>query len=70
MGGCLKWVFILVCIGALEQETDSKWLVPLFVKTKQKTNIVQFISDFVNFNRQLKFKPYPMRKINETLLKL
>ena len=51
-------------------ENDSEWGAPYFNKPKPKSNQVHFLSDFMNLNKKLKRKPYPMPKINDILLKL
>ena len=60
-------LFLLV---ALEVENDSEWGSPSFAQPQPKSNLVRFLSDFRNLNKQLKRKPYPMPKINTMLLKL
>ena len=40
-----------------------------FRQPKAKTNIIIFLSNFRNLNRQLKCKPYPMQK-REMILNL
>ena len=65
-----KEVEILVSLGVHEESNDSEWGAPLFSQPKAKTNRVRFLSDFRNLNRQLKYKPYPMPKLREMLLKL
>ena len=59
-----------VNLGVLEEANNSKWGAPSFYQTKAKTNCVRFLSDFLNLNRQLKCKPYPMPKIREMLLNI
>ena len=58
----------LVSLGVLEETNDSKGGTPSFVQTKTKTNCVRFLSDFRNFNRQLKRKTSPMPEIYEMIL--
>ena len=65
-----KEVGRLVLLGILEVANDSEWGAPSFDKPKPKSNLVRFLSDFRNLNKQLKQKPYPMPKTNEILLKL
>ena len=65
-----KEVEILVNLGVLEKENNSEWGATYFAQPKAKTNRVRFISDFRDLNRQLKYKPYTMPKIGETLLNL
>ena len=56
-------------LGVLDESNVSEWGLPYFDESKEK-NKVQFISDFRNLNRRLKFNPYPMPKISEILMKL
>ena len=65
-----KKVECLLLLGFLRVENDSEWGSPSFSQPKPKSNLVSFLSDFINLNKQLKRKPYPMPKINENLLKL
>ena len=65
-----KEVKILVSLGFLEEENDSKWGAPSLAKPKGKRNRVRFLRDFCNLNSQLKRKPYTMPKIHEILLNL
>ena len=60
----------LVLLGILELVNDSEWGAPYFAQPTHKSNLVIFISDFRNINKQLKWKPYPMLKTNEILFKL
>ena len=60
----------IVLLGVIEVENDSEWGAPSFAQPKPKSNRVNFLSDFRNQNKQLKWKPYPMTKINEMLLNL
>ena len=60
----------LVLLGVLEKSNECEWGASSFAQPKPKTNLVQFISDFGNLNRQIKRKPYPMPKISVMLLKL
>ena len=50
----------LVALGVLELANNSEWLAPSFVKSKPKSNQVHFLSEFMNLNKQLKQKQYPM----------
>ena len=60
----------LVILGVLEEANEFERGAPSFSQPKAKTNRVRFLSDFRNLNRQLKYKPYPMPKLREMLLKL
>ena len=65
-----KGVERLVLLGVLEVANYSEWVAPSFAQPKPKSNQVGLLSDFINLNKQLKRKPYPMPKTNEMLLKL
>ena len=65
-----KEVGHLVLLRVLEVENDSEWGAPSFARHKHRSNQVCFLSEFINLNKRLKKKPYPMTKINEMLLKL
>ena len=56
---------ILVLLGVLEVANDSEWVSPSFSQLKPESNRVHFLSDFMNTNKQLKQKPYPMPTMNE-----
>ena len=60
----------LVLPGVLGLANDSAWGSQSFSQPKPKSNRVHLLSDFINLNKQLKRKPYPMPKTNEMLLKL
>ena len=60
----------LVLLGFLEVANYSEWGAPYFAQPKTKSNQVHFLIDFMNLDKQLKQKLYPMTKINEILLKL
>ena len=47
-----KEVEILVKLGVIEEVNDSEWGAPSFDQPKPKTNLVRFLSDFWNLNRQ------------------
>ena len=59
-----------VILEVLERENESEWGSPSLTQSKPKTNQVHFLSDFINLNKQLNHKPYPMTKINRMLFKL
>ena len=65
-----KEVERLVLLGVLDAANDSEWGSPSFAQPKPKSNRVCLLSDFININKQLKRKPYPMQSINAMLLKL
>ena len=50
--------------GVLENPNESEWGGPYFPKTKPKTNLLDFISDFRNLNKKLKCNPYQIRNTN------
>ena len=56
MNKCRKKVECLVLLGSLESLNDSSWGLPYFPQTKNKTNRVDFKSEFVNLNKQLKLE--------------
>ena len=49
-------------LGVIEEANESEWGAPSFAQTREKTNQIRFLSDFQNLNRQLKCKPYFMKK--------
>ena len=59
-----KEVERLILLGVIEIANDSEWGGPSFAQPKNKSNLVLFLSDFINLNKQLKQKPYPVPKIN------
>ena len=59
-----------ILLLVLKNTKDSEWGALSFPHTKPKINQAYFLSDFRNPNKQLKYKPYPMPKINEILSKL
>ena len=65
-----KEVERLVLLEVLEVTNDPEWGYQSFSQSKLKPNLVRFLSDFSNLNKQLNQKPYPMPKVNEMLLKL
>ena len=65
-----KEVERLFLLGVIEQANNLEWGAPYFAQPKPKSNQVSFISNFINIDKQLKCKTYPMPKINEILLKL
>ena len=50
--------------------SDKEWGSPSFSQSKNKSNQARFLSKFINLNKKLKRKPYPMPKINEMLLEV
>ena len=64
-----KEVKRLVLLGLIENSNKSEWGAPYFAPSKPKTNQVHFLSNFRNLNNKLNWKPYPMPKSNEILLK-
>ena len=65
-----KEVERLFQLGVLEVENYQERGAPYFAKLKPESNWVRFISDFIDLNKKLKQKPYPMQKINGILFKL
>ena len=49
-----KEVESLMLLGFFEISNSSEWGAPSFAQPKPKSNIVCFISDFRNINKQLK----------------
>ena len=47
----------LVLLGVLKVANDPEWGAPYFSLTTYKPNMVRFLSDFRNINKQLKRKP-------------
>ena len=43
---------------------------PIFCTAQTKNNQVFIISDFINLNKKIKYKPYTTPNINEILFKL
>ena len=60
----------LILLGVLKTWNFLKWGALSFAQPKSKTNQIHFPSDFINLNKKLKRKPYPMPDITEMLLKL
>ena len=65
-----KEVERLFLLGLLEGENNPELVSPSFAQSKPKSNQVRFISDFRNFNKKLRQKPFLIPNINEILLKL
>jgi hypothetical protein len=59
----------LVEAGVLWKVNRSEWVAPTFIIPK-KDGSVRFISDFWELNKRIKWKPYPIPKIQDLLLKL
>jgi hypothetical protein len=55
--------------GVLKKVNQSKWAAPAFLIPK-KDAMVWFISDFCELNKRIKWKPYPIPRIQDLLLKL
>ena len=58
----------LVLLGVIEIENDPECGSPSFAQPRPKKR-VNFLSEFINLNKQLKLKQYTMQNINEILLK-
>ena len=58
-----KEVNRLVLLGLIVEANESEWGAPSFAQPNTKTDCIRFLSEFHNLNRQLKRKPYPMKKI-------
>jgi len=56
-------------VGILKWVNWSEWAAPTFLIPKKDATI-WFISDFCELNKRIKWKPYPIPKIQDLLLKL
>jgi hypothetical protein len=56
-------------LGVLKKANCSEWAAPTFIIPK-KDGYVRFISDFRQLNLRIKRKPFPLPRIQDTLLKL
>ena len=56
-------------VGVLRKINRSQWAAPTFLIPK-KYHSVQFILDFGKPNKRIKWKSYPVSKIQDLLLKL
>jgi hypothetical protein len=59
----------LVQLGVLKKINRSEWAAPTFIIPK-KDKTVRFISDFRELNKRIRWKPYPIPKIHDLMLKL
>ena len=48
----------MVLLELPESSNDLEWRAPYFAESKPKRNQLNFLSDFININKQLKPKPY------------
>ena len=62
-------VLRLVELGVLVRQPESEWGLPKFIMPKKNMK-VRLISDFIEVNKQLKQKPFPIPKISDILQKL
>jgi hypothetical protein len=53
----------------LKQVNHSEWVAPTFIIPK-KDGSVRFISNFCELNKRIRWKPFPIPKIQDMLLKL
>ena len=53
--------------GVLKRVNQSEWAAPTFIIPK-KDGSMRFISDFCELNKQIKWKPFPIQKIQDMLL--
>ena len=60
----------LFLMGFLEKLNKYERRASSFAPPKSKIYRVQFLSDLLNLDRQLKYYPYPMTKIRDMLLNL
>ena len=59
----------LVNLGVSKRKNNSRCVAPTFIIPKNNGTVC-FISDFRDFNKVIKRKPYPIPKIQDLLLKL
>ena len=64
-----KGVERLLLLVVPEVAYDSEWVSPSSAQHKPKSNRVRLLSDVRNWNKELKWKLYPMPNINDMLLK-
>ena len=57
----------LCSLGILEEINDSEWAAGTFIIPK-KDQSIRFISDFIELNKRIKRKSYPIPKIQELML--
>jgi hypothetical protein len=62
----IKEVERLCQLGVLERQPASKWALPSFIIPK-KDKTVCFLSDFLEVNKRLLRKPFPIPKISTVL---
>ena len=60
----------MVLLRVLDRSNDSEWGNISYTLPKSKANRVSILSDFRNWNKKLKRKPYSITKTNGMLLKL
>ncbi|MGL5934057.1 MAG: reverse transcriptase family protein, partial [Cetobacterium sp.] len=56
-------------IVIMERNHNSDWAAPTFIQPK-KTGDIRVLTDFRKLNLAVKWKPFPLPKISEILLKL
>ena len=59
----------LVNLGVLVEVLDNEWGSPTFIIAK-KQGTVRLVSDFRRLNAKIKWKPYPIPRIGDTLQQL
>ena len=64
-----KEIYRLCKIGVLTKCSPSEWASPSFAIPK-KNKRIRVVSDFHKLNKAIKRKPFPIPRIQETLLKL
>jgi hypothetical protein len=62
----IKEVERLCQLGVLERQPASEWALPSFIIPK-KDKTVRFLSDFLEVNKRLERKPFPIPKISTVL---
>ena len=65
----MKEIKCLNNIGFIKRVDDSKWWAP-YPKQPKKNGKVQYISKFINLNKQIKRKPYSMPETQEIMLNI
>jgi hypothetical protein len=62
----IKEVERLCELGVLERQSASEWALPSFIIPK-KDKTIRFLSDFLEVNKRLGRKPFPIPKISTVL---
>ena len=59
----------LVSIGVLIRKNNSEWVAPTFIIPK-KNGTLHFLYHFIELNKKIKSKPFPIPKTQDLLFKL